>query len=429
MPNNKKQRARDSQKKKKAQDAARQKAMVVRAEAEATVRHTQAQQKAAEDQSVALLLQAQLRADLERKFGTPAIDEMITDIGRSSLSITAAAAAAASKPASSSSSTAEKPEENVVCYHSSSAEHFDADSEFLQMVKSYVKLGKKHYSDDGNAVDVQEKFFNDFDHDKVLLDSEFTNFVFAVAVELYLKSSSEEREIYYTCTMAERPSTTMYELRNVIFMGLNIKYFIVPYDTQSLQEQFENRTNGNKYIKDIVTERGLINCLHREIRQYCNCMDSKKEEAKGMEKTERCFGCGREFLKELMKKCDGCKSVVYCSKDCQSNNWPRHQNVCEWEQKKLAANTMNHTDDDSDGGDDNEFDMNPFRDDDETLGDTTAVAPSSSSHITNNAMTNANANMNTFATTAAPFTSAGAHGNSDDLPAAAPARAVVADNA
>ena len=347
------------------------------------------------------------------------------------------------------------------------------------MVKSYVSLGKKYYFDAIQQRDVRTNFVNEEDHDKVLLDSEFTNFVFAVAVELYLKSSSEERERYHTCTKAERPSTIIYELDTIIRFGLHIKYSFDPYDTQSLQEQFNNRANGKKYIKDIDTERGLIKCLHREITHYCGCMDSKMVEAKGMEKTERCRGCRNEFPKTLMKKCDRCESVVYCSIECCKYYWRYHQIECENRQKIRAANAMSKTvaigsqhpseeescthrdgnnggnssreeepatlkgivhgtcdgsgnigscghemeDDDTmttkkikatvpldagDGGGDNEFDMNLFGDDDETLGDTTAVAPSSSSHITNNAMTAA----------AAPFTSASARGNSGDLPVA-----------
>ena len=75
---------------------------------------------------------------------------------RSSLST---AAGAASKP-SSSFPTAEKQEDNVVCYHSSSAEHFVAGSTYLKMVQSYVMLFKK-YDDPNERLDAEKKFFID----------------------------------------------------------------------------------------------------------------------------------------------------------------------------------------------------------------------------------------------------------------------------
>ena len=344
-PNNKKQRGREEKKKR---NQAQQ-------EAKKVVEEQQAQRKAEEARRAELaaktLLRAQLRADLERKFGTPAIDEMITDIGRSlsttTTITTVAGGAAASKLASSSSPTAEKQKENVVCYHSSSAEHFVADGEFLKIVKSYVVQDKKYNdNDDSNALQwnaANHKFFDDKENQNVYLDAEFTNFVFALGVSLYLNLSPEEEERYYKLPSREQQiGTAFFELRTIMDLGLNIKYFVVPDldKTRSQQKQLENRENGNKYIRDLTTERGLIKCLHRETKQHCACMATKSNEAKGMGKVERCFGCAIGFLKKLMKKCDGCELVVYCSEQCQINHWPCHRFFCEREQKRRAASTM-----------------------------------------------------------------------------------------
>ena len=506
MPNNKKQRGREEKKKR---NQAQQ-------EAKEAAEEQQAWRKAEE-----------ARVRLRGLFGTPAIDELIADMSRSTLST--AAAAVASKSSSSFPKAEKREEDAVFCFHSSSAEHFVAGSEFLKIVKSYVVLDKKYIDNEDQRNPAHNKFFAEKENKNVYLDGEFTNFVFALGVSLYLNLSSEEKERYYKLSSREQKIGTAYfELLLIIELGLNIKYIFVPFldKTKSQQKSIDDREKAMKYLRDIGTERGLINCLHRETKQYCDCMASKKDEAKGMCKMERCNSCRREFLKKLMKKCDGCESVVYCSKKCCKNDWSyhkiacelekkkqaahamkktvaigsqhpyeeegsthhdssddgnssreekpatskgiahgtcdgngnigscghemegddtvttkkmkatvpldahslatnaaintaTHQAICETEKKKLAANTMNNTDDGSDGGGDNEFDMNLFGDNDETLGDTTAVAPSSSSHITINAMTAA----------AAPFTSAGDHGNSGDLPVAVPARAALADNA
>ena len=88
------------------------------------------------------------------------------------------------------------------------------------------------------------------------------------------------------------------------------------------------------------TERGLIYCLHRETKQYCDCLVTKKDEANAMGKMERCEHCHTEFPKKLMKKCDGCEMVVYCSRDCCSQNWPYHKPHCAniQERKEEVAN-------------------------------------------------------------------------------------------
>ena len=344
MPSKKKQRGREGKKKRNQ----------VQQEAKKLADEQQAQRKAEEARRAELaaktLLRAQMEAALQRQFGTPAIDEVITDIGRSlsttTTITTVAGVAAASKPASSSSPTAKKQKENVVCCHSSSAEHFVAGSEYLKMVQSYVVLFKKYDNDNEDQRNAaNNKFFDDKENKNVYLDGEFTNYVFALGVSLYLNLSSEEKERYYKLPSREQQIGTAYfELQLIIELGLHIKYFVVPFfdKTQSLQEQHKNRKDGNKYLKDIDTERGLIKCLHRETRDYCGCMASKNDEAKGMEKMERCCGCQREFLKKLMKKCDGCESVVYCSEQCQINNWLCHQSNCEIEQKEQAANTKDN---------------------------------------------------------------------------------------
>ena len=257
------------------------------------------------------------RRRLQELFGTPAIDDVITEIGRSA---STTVAVAASKPANSASS-AEKKKENDTCYHGSSAAHFVAGSVFLKTVKSFVSLNKK-CDEMHQLYDVENKFMNDEGNQQILLDGEFTNFVFAVAVTLYLKSSSEERERYHTLTMEQQKCTAMYELKNVIRMGLQIKYSVVPCldNTQSQKERFKNREKAMKYIRDINTERGRIKCLHRETKQYCDCMATNYNDIKDMSKMERCYRCRQEFLKKLMKKCDGCEMVVYCSKTCCSND-------------------------------------------------------------------------------------------------------------
>ena len=116
----------------------------------------------------------------------------------------AAAAAAAAAKSSASSSMVEK--EMAVCYHGSSALHFTASSDYVKVARSSVKEDKKyenihqtHDADEYNVDDqlrgaVMKRIFDDKNSSKIMLDVEFTTFVFALAVSLYLKQSSEDQE-------------------------------------------------------------------------------------------------------------------------------------------------------------------------------------------------------------------------------------------
>ena len=233
MPNNKKQRGREEKKKK----------IEAQKEAKRAVEEQQAQQEAEE-----------LRARLRGLFGTPAIDEVITDMARSSISTAPSTATAttvvtaASKSSSSSSSSTKPPDSVMVCYHGSSAEHFFAGSKYLQIVTSYVSLLKKF----GSKVQRDEAgndFLNDEENQKIIFDDEFTNFIFALAVALYFNLPEKEKDVSFYVglkTWKEQKATAMYELRYVITMGLNIKYGFKSYDKQSEQERSNFRLKLTK---------------------------------------------------------------------------------------------------------------------------------------------------------------------------------------
>lgn len=98
----------------------------------------------------------------------------------------------------------------------------------------------------------------------------------------------------------------------------------------------DSREKALKYSRDLDTERGLINCLHRETKQCCDCLATKKYEANGMSKMQRCIRCHEVFPKADMMKCDGCEMVVYCSKTCCIQDWPCHRTICKDQQWILS---------------------------------------------------------------------------------------------
>jgi len=329
MPNNKKQRGREGKKKK------------IEAQKEA--------KKAADEQQTQQDAE-KLRARLRGLFGTPAIDEVITDMARSSISTAPSTAtattavAAASTSSSSSSLTTKRPDGVMACYHGSSAGHFVAGSKYLQMVTSYVSLLKK-FGDGAQQKDASDDFFCDTENQTIIFDDEFTNFVFALAVALYFNLPEKEKDVSFYVgleTWEEQKATAMHELRDVILMGLNIKYALKSYinNTQSKQEQSDNRLKLVKKNREMGTERGLIIVLSSETKTIdCDCMAIKKSEAKDMVRMQRCNGCLEEFDEELsngLMKCR-CNMAHYCSEACQIAHWPYHKLVCKKNKKILAA--------------------------------------------------------------------------------------------
>jgi len=339
-PNNKKQRGRaEKQKRNDAQQAAQKKA-----EAQ------QAQQKTAEQELTIkraeveeTFRRTQQEVELQRQLGTPAIDTLIKDMAHSASN--AAAAAAQVSKASASSSTTSPPDGVMVCYHgsSSSARQFDADSEYLKLVKSYVVLNKKYAGGDCDPdqhTDAHNKFFLDTENQKIMNNVECTNFVFALGVSLYLKLTSEEKESYLRLqtskisTWGERKKTASYELAKILQLGLVIKYDVLP---RMIGEKLD-RKQLRKYLRDSATERGVINCLYRETKNHCGCMVTDKDRANDMDKMDFCHRCRKGCPKAETKVCDGCNAVVYCTEECQSKDWPRHREFCKREQNVKRKN-------------------------------------------------------------------------------------------
>lgn len=40
-----------------------------------------------------------------------------------------------------------------------------------------------------------------------------------------------------------------------------------------------------------------------------------------------CAYCGK--IDEKVKICGGCRSSLYCSRECQTKDWPRHKEICK----------------------------------------------------------------------------------------------------
>ena len=75
------------------------------------------------------------------------------------------------------------------------------------------------------------------------------------------------------------------DVTSLVGLGIQLRYLEEVEKGVSVDPGSVNYEKWNKYNRDILTGRSIIKCLACEIVTPCNCMNSKKVEAKGMDKT------------------------------------------------------------------------------------------------------------------------------------------------
>jgi hypothetical protein len=206
----------------------------------------------------------------------------------------------------------------ITCYHSSTAEMFSPGSNYRKAFKEYTayrnRVGACGGIESEEAADLMETF--SLDHQDLLEDQQFRRFIFSMCTQLYLSYLEQDTEDLELVTYFINIMGAFLEL------GLQIKYW--------------NNPKLYKYIRDVHTERGIINCLARETSECCTCMQPKKEETRKMEKVGMCHGCKNIIPKEQLRFCTGCNFARFCSKECHRQEWNDHKGYC----KSLAKHNV-----------------------------------------------------------------------------------------
>ena len=184
------------------------------------------------------------------------------------------------------------------CSHGSTSDHFLDGISYRIVIHDYILAAS-------SAAGVRE-FFKDYG--AYFTDSNFTQYIFALCTSWYLKTNGKTDD-----------------MESLIHTAILMNYL---NDDKVRRYQIEIKSGG---------DRGMINCLSRETKMFCNCMKGKKKEAQGMDKQERCTGCYNIFPKEDMTVCSGCNYAVFCSDDCYEKYWPAHKEICEGFQKANAT--------------------------------------------------------------------------------------------
>ena len=63
-----------------------------------------------------------------------------------------------------------------------------------------------------------------------------------------------------------------------------------------------------------------------------------EHEYMSMHKLSVCSNCLAIGFQKTLKRCNGCRLVDYCSKECQKNNWSKHKHFCNMVQGKPPKN-------------------------------------------------------------------------------------------
>mmetsp|Transcript_44474 Transcript_44474/g.48135 ORF Transcript_44474/g.48135 Transcript_44474/m.48135 type:complete len:220 (-) Transcript_44474:67-726(-) len=201
------------------------------------------------------------------------------------------------------------------CYHGCTKKEFNNRGEHYKVVEDWIRTD---LTDDDESYNKEcDEFFKT--HKRVIEDPTFSCFVLAHVTDDFLKGKDSD-------------------VLNRLVLLVDIRYFYIPrHEGKDVGPDSEITKNYSKYIRDIETERGRINCMAREIP--CKCMEEKRIAAKLMEKTAVCFECRQEFPKELLLRCIGCDHVQYCSNECSIKHWPNHKDWCKQKSVSSASKT------------------------------------------------------------------------------------------
>ena len=197
------------------------------------------------------------------------------------------------------------------CFHGSTFDHFPDGRAYRDIIRDFFAVTTKNFPDCTAAA---EKFTAN--HHEYFTDSNFFRYIFALCTSWQLKTKR-----------------TPVEMKVLIVLTITVKYLYEPLMSGGQGEPDTDKMK--RYIRAIMHEddRGVINCLAKETKPYCNCMKDQKTEAKGMDKTGICLGCENIFPRKDMLKCSGCKFAMFCDDSCYDKHWPRHSKDCQDIQK------------------------------------------------------------------------------------------------
>jgi hypothetical protein len=196
------------------------------------------------------------------------------------------------------------------CLHSNTNNLFRLTKDLVLLCRLNINCGSSDPS-------TFEKLKRKVSFNKFVYDPEFGHFLFSTATNMIIMERAEGENL---------SQDEMEFVKDFLYLGINIKYYYIPQskgeDLSPCTDLYRKRI---KYIRDCRTYRGMINICSRETREFCNCMEEKKLQAKKMDKIGICDGCIKHIPKHKLELCGGCISYQYCNIVCQKKHWIEQQ--------------------------------------------------------------------------------------------------------
>ena len=95
--------------------------------------------------------------------------------------------------------------------------------------------------------------------------------------------------------------------------------------------QTQALVNWPKIVESYFSDEHTLVKFFRHRIPCRSCLDEKYEEVKHVTKLGCCWNpqCSREVERSNTKYCSRCRSVVYCSRECQVAHWTTHKPECD----------------------------------------------------------------------------------------------------
>ena len=119
--------------------------------------------------------------------------------------------------------------------------------------------------------------------------------------------------------------------------------------SEQLSEHHYQMNSGERcsYCQKPTSSSSLKSCSRCHKTSYCGkecqrahwkehkkeCLDQKLSSCE-LSNTARCSYCNLHVQPHYLKKCMGCRSTSYCSKQCQTNHWSEHKLQCKSTQRE-----------------------------------------------------------------------------------------------
>ena len=101
-----------------------------------------------------------------------------------------------------------------------------------------------------------------------------------------------------------------------------------------LAESIIEFINTNDVPQGLMKQRDLLQGGERDVIRYfykrakCSCLKEMWKKVKAEPKIGMCMQCNERKERNDLMVCGACRIHQYCSKSCQREAWPLHQETC-----------------------------------------------------------------------------------------------------